>query len=84
MGDKVMINPDYYDEDLIEPYLSNGPNHVYTVTSVKEFETYLMFGLDGERETWDNDTRYLLLLETVSDSEFVAASNDDLSLLLNV
>lgn len=78
VGDQVIINPEYWDEDLIDPYFSNGPDHIYIVTYVKALAngTALVF-LDGNDDRWENSLDLLLPIEQPPEFEI----SDDISSL---
>lgn len=76
VGDRVMINPEYWSSversglKFSEPYRSNGPDHIYTVTHVFECSSdghYASIRLDGKDDGWDNRYEYLLPVESAQD-----------------
>lgn len=78
LGDLVIINPEYWDEDLIDPYFSNGPDHIYTVTSVKALANgTALVSLDGNDDRWGNSLDLLLPIEQPPGFEI----SDDISSL---
>ena len=56
VGDQIMINPEYWTrcsngQAFVEPYCSNGPNHIYTVVEIcgKAFDGVgVRFKVDAE------------------------------------
>ena len=86
VGDRVMIQPMYWERRhhyFIEPYASNGPDHIYTITRISSdgiaadpaIGRYEL-GLDGMNAGWTNDPQYLLPLDS-DKAEFTPATSDE-------
>lgn len=90
VGDQVMICPEYWSRSgngahFSEPYKSNGPDHIYTVTKVEggyfKMSGHLVLFLDGHGG-WDNDYEFLWPVVQFGQEEDIAAS-EDLSVLFD-
>lgn len=72
VGDQVKIDPKYWGNgsDFVEPYRSNGKDHIYTVTAIlTDYDGHgcCEIEIDGMRSHWSNEFLYLLPVEPEED-----------------
>lgn len=68
VGDQVKISPKHWGNgsNFVEPYRSNGKDHIYTITAILRKNNgsgRCEIELDGTRNGWPNEFRYLLPVE---------------------